>query len=176
MKTSKSACFALVAALSASAVCAQTTNKDSGHYAELGYLPLNMSDGTYTVKPQMARFMVGTEINENLSVEGMVGATVSKDKQAGVDYSSTAYGLFLKPKMEVATATQIFARVGYVHTSLDARTANARATAYDSSVAYGLGVQTQFTKDVYGQLDYMDYYRKDNQTVKGFTVSVGMRF
>jgi hypothetical protein len=37
-------------------------------------------------------------------------------------------------------------------------------------------LQAQFTKDVYGQVDYMNYDKQDGVTGKGFTFSVGTRF
>ena len=42
--------------------------------------------------------------------------------------------------------------------------------------AYGLGIQTNFTKTVYGQVDYMQSYDKDGVSAKGYTLSLGTRF
>jgi opacity protein-like surface antigen len=45
-----------------------------------------------------------------------------------------------------------------------------------TDVAYGLGIQTNLTKSVYGQLDYMHMYDRDSVAAKGYTLSLGARF
>jgi hypothetical protein len=55
-------------------------------------------------------------------------------------------------------------------------TAAAGGSRSGTDLAYGLGIQTNFSKTVYGQLDYMNTYDRDNMTAKGYTLSVGMRY
>jgi len=176
MKLSKNALVALLALLAASTSSAQSMNMDSGYYGEIGYTPISISGDEITLKPKLARFIVGKDINENLSVEGMYSATVSEDNYQGVDISANSYGVFLKPKMEVAKDTEVFARVGFVKSELKASVSGLSASSSGSDASYGLGIQTKFTKDVYGQVDYMNYYSKNGTTSKGFTFSVGTRF
>lgn len=176
MKKHKYACLALLATLTAGAASAQSMMHDAGYYAEVGYTPLSIDDGGVTLKPDLARFVVGKDLNKNLSIEGMYTTTVSKDSYRGVNYSSSGYGVYLKPKMEIAKDTEVFARVGYVRSEFKASGAGVSSANSGSDVSYGLGVQTKLTKDVYGQLDYMNYYDKDGGTSKGFTLAVGTRF
>jgi len=176
MKNSKYVWVALLAALVAGTASAQSMMHDSGYYGEIGYTPLSVDDGSVTYKPDLVRFVIGKDLNSNLSIEGMYTTTVSKDNYKGVDVSSSGYGVYLKPKMEVAKDTEVFARVGYVRSEFKASGAGVSSTTSGSDLSYGLGVQTKFTKEVYGQLDYMNYYDKDNVKSKGFTVSVGTRF
>jgi len=175
MKNSKYALIALLSALAAGAASAQSMS-NQGYYGEVGYTPISISGGGLTFKPKLARLVVGKDIHENLSVEGMYGATVSKDNYQGVDVSANAYGIFLKPKMEIAKDTEVFARVGWVHSEIKGSWGGGSASSSGSDASYGLGIQTKFTKDFYGQLDYMNYYDKNGTTSKGFTVSVGTRF
>ncbi len=44
------------------------------------------------------------------------------------------------------------------------------------STLKGIEVQTQFTKDVYGQIDYMNLGKKEGVSAKGITLSIGTRF
>ena len=176
MKNSKHALLALLTLLAVGAASAQSMNKDSGYYGEIGYTPISIGGDGVTFKPKLARFTVGKDIHENLSVEGMYGTTVSKDSIQGVDVSASAYGIFLKPKMELAKDTEVFARVGWVHSEIKGTWAGGSGSSSGSDAGYGLGIQTKFTKDVYGQLDYMNYYDKNGTTSKGFTVSIGARF
>ena len=176
MKNSKHALVTLLAVLAAGTASAQSMSKDSGYYGEIGYTPISISGGGLTFKPKLARFTVGKDINENLSVEGMYSATVSKDSYQGVDISASEYGIFLKPKMEIAKDTEVFARIGWVKSDIKGTWAGGSASSSGSDASYGLGVQTKFTKDVYGQVDYVNYYDKNGTTSKGFTFSVGTRF
>ena len=75
-------------------------------------------------------------------------------------------------KMEVTKDVEAFARIGALHTKYEDESGSISKT----KVSYGVGLQAQFTKDVYGQVDYMSYYKQDGMTAKGFTVSVGTRF
>ena len=176
MKNPKSALIALLAVLATGAVSAQSMTKDSGYYGEIGYTALSINFDRFTFKPKLARFTVGKDINENLSVEGIYGATVSEDSYQSADISASAYGIFLKPKMEVAKDTELFARVGLVKSEIKASASGISASSSGSDTSYGLGVQTKFTKDIFGQVDYINYYSKNGITAKGFTVSVGTRF
>ena len=164
--------------LAAATASAQSMHKDSGYYGEIGYTAMSLknSNNGFDATPKLARFMVGKDINDNLSVEGMYGTTVSKGNSLGVDTSVDTYGIFLKPKMEVAKDTEIFARVGWVHLKEKETLNGVSVSSSGSDAGYELGIQTKFTKDVYGQLDYMNYYDKNSGTAKGFTVSIGTRF
>jgi hypothetical protein len=176
MKNSKQALVALLAVFAVGSASAQGMKKESGYYGEVGYTPLSFGDSDITFKPKLARFIVGKDIHENLSIEGVYATTISKDSQQGVESSAGGYGIYLKPKMEVSKDTEIFARLGWVKTELKLARAGVSASDSDSDVGYGFGVQTKFTKDIYGQVDYMNYYKKDGVTAKGFTFSIGTRF
>jgi hypothetical protein len=175
MKNSKSALIAVLAVLTVTTASAQSMNMGSGYYGEIGYLALKFKDdvGGGSTTPKLARFVVGKELDKNLSVEGMYANTVSKDSDnSGVSYKGETYGAYLKPKTEVVAGTEVFARLGVARTTISGNGTDGSAT----KLAYGIGIQTQFTKDVYGQVDYMDLGKKGDASAKGFTVSVGTRF
>jgi Outer membrane protein beta-barrel domain len=174
MKNSKHALIALLVVTTLGTANAQNMDKNSGYYGEIGYTPLqiDIGGGVPTFKPKLMRFIVGKDVHENLSVEGMFATTASKDSYQGVDISANSYGIFLKPKIEVAKDTQLFARVGYAKSELKLNTYSDSS----SSISYGVGAQTKFTKDIFGGIDYTSFYKKDGVTAKGLTVSVGTRF
>ncbi len=177
MKNSKYAWIALLTTLAAGSACAQTmSNQD--FYGELGYTSLNIKNDKngFDVTPKLMRLTVGKEINKALSVEGAYAYTASKDSDTvgGTKYTAKAsmYGVYLKPKFEIANGIEAFARVGVIHSKYEDEVSEVSKT----KPSYGLGLQAQFTKDIYGQVDYMNYYKNDGLTAKGFTVSVGARF
>lgn len=160
--------LASVVLLAAAGVAsAQLAPKD--FYAEAGLLELQLEGATTTRKPLLGRFIVGKDIDKNLSIEGLVALNLRKD----ADTSATTYGVFLKPKMEVAKDVDVFARLGVAHTE-----SKVNAGTYSSTkAAYGLGIQTLLTKTIYTQIDFM-HYGKDDQgnNASGFAFSAGYRF
>jgi hypothetical protein len=167
MKTISRVLVSLVLVATAGVASAQTATKD--FYVEGGLLGLKLEGSNTSSTPLLARFVVGKEINKNLAVEGMAAFTVKKDD----DLSAQTYGVFLKPKMDVAKDIEVFGRIGVAHTSTNYTTGSFSTT----KAAYGFGAQMQFNKDVYGQVDYMHYSKDDaGYNARGFTVSVGTRF
>ena len=165
MKTISRVLVSLVLVATAGIASAQTAAKD--FYVEGGLLGLKFKDNTSSYTPKLARFIVGKDISSNLAVEAMGAFTV--DKSDGL--SANELGVFVKPKMLVAKDTNAFIRVGVARTgySFD-------QSGHFTRAAFGFGVETQLTKDVYGQVDYMHYAKDGDLNVRGFTVSVGTRF
>jgi hypothetical protein len=180
MKNSRHALVALFAVLAASTASAQSMNKNSGYYGEVGYSVIKFDDGDTSTAPKLVRFVVGTSINANLDVEGTVALTGSKgdvkDTTENGKLSAKHIGFFAKPKMEIAKDTEVFGRIGISYTSWKSNNSVSESSDSFTKLAYGIGIQTQFTKDVYGQVDYMDLGKKDGVSAKGFTISVGIRF
>ncbi len=177
MKNSKNALVALLAVLATGAVSAQSMS-NQGYYGEVGYTPLNIKNDSngFDITPKLARLIVGKEINKGLTLEGTYAFTASKDSAvvSGTKYTGKAslFGAYLKPKFEIVQDVEVFARVGALHAKYEDEGSNFSKT----KLSYGIGMQTQFTKDIYGQVDYMHYGKQDSVTARGFTVSVGTRF
>lgn len=146
---------------------------DYSYYSEIGYSPVDVSGTGGNATPHAVRLLFGNVINKNLGLEAMYSTTVSKDSRQGYDASYSGFGIFLKPKMAVTENTEVFARVGVLRADI---TASSNGSHTGSDFAYGLGVQTNITQSVYGQLDYMHSYDRDSVAAKGYTLSLGMRF
>ena len=166
MKTISRVLVSLVLVATAGVASAQTATKD--FYVEGGLLGLQFKTSTDSVTPKLARFIVGKDINANLAVEAMGAFTL--EKADGV--SANELGVFAKPKMLITKDTNAFIRVGAARTGASGATSSGHVTR----AAYGFGVETQLTKDIYGQVDYMHYAKDGDLNVRGFTVSVGTRF
>ena len=138
-------------------------------YGEVGalHLKIKFADGS-TVVPKLVRTTVGTNINENLAIEGILGSTFNRDEEV----SAAMAGAFLRSHLPVTEDIELFGRLGRTRTIL-----GGAASGSMNQTAYGLGLQKQFTKDVYGQIDYMLYGRgPKSESVRGLSVSVGTRF
>ena len=168
MKTISRVLASLILVATASLACAQVkAPANNGYYAEAGLLGLKFKSNDSSDTPRLARFVVGKDINANLAVEAMGAFTI--DKANGL--SANELAVFAKPKFMINKDTNAFIRVGVARTGY----------SYDQSghfnrAAFGFGVETQLTKDVYGQVDYMHYTKSGDLIVRGFTGSVGTRF
>lgn len=150
-------------------------------YGELGYTWAKVTGGGASVKPGVLRGIIGYNVHPNLAVEGMVGVGVNDDSQniAGTNVDGKvehSLGLYLKPKVNVTPALELFARAGYASTrvKLDSPVGSASSTKGDWS--YGAGLTYSFGRATYAGLDYMRYYNKDGIKADGVTLSVGYRF
>jgi hypothetical protein len=168
MKTISRVLASLILVATASLACAQVkAPANNGYYAEAGLLGLKFKDSTDSSTPKLARFVVGKDINASLAVEAMGALTI--DKADGL--SANELAVFAKPKFLINKDTNAFIRVGAARTG-----AGGTGDGHITRAAYGFGVETQLTKDVYGQVDYMHYAKSGDLNVRGFTLSVGTRF
>ena len=174
MKKLQLIAIATLAVLCASGAQAQSrTSADNGYYAEIGYSPIDVSGAGGTATPDTLRFLIGNELNKNLAVEAFYITTTSKDSRESYNASISGFGMYLKPKMALSESTEVFARLGFMRADI---TAAANGSHTGTDLAYGLGVQTNFTKSVYGQLDYMNSYDRSGVSAKGYTLSLGTRY
>lgn len=147
--------------------------QSSGYFGELGYSQVKVTGAGGGAKPDAVRFLIGTEINKNLDVEGVYTKTVANESRVGYDASVSSFGILLKPKLALTENTDVFARVGLVRADI---TASATGSHTGTDLAYGLGIQTNFSKSVYGQVDYLNQYDRGGIAAKGYTLSLGTRF
>ena len=142
-------------------------------YGEVGFSPIDLAGQGGDSKPYAIRLLIGNELHKNLGLDILYTATVAKDSKSGFNGSYNGLGFFLKPKVSVIEGTEVFARLGVVRAD---STASSSGSDKGSDIAYGLGVQSNLSKTLYGQVDFMHYYDRDNVYAKGFTVSLGTRF
>lgn len=174
--------LALLALSFMGSVHAQGVQMGSGYYGEVGYLGLQFKNEDTKITPKLMRFVIGKELAPNLSIEAMAGVTVAKESwtrengRENGDFSGNTYGIYVKPKVEIAKDTEAFARLGIARTSWKDKGNGGVFDDAATKLAYGLGLQTKFTKDIYGQIDYMHYAKGDNWKAHGLTFSVGLHF
>ncbi|CAG4884912.1 Maltoporin (maltose/maltodextrin high-affinity receptor, phage lambda receptor protein) [Georgfuchsia toluolica] len=88
-----------------------------------------------------------------------------------VDLKHT-YGAFLKPKMDLGQNFELFARLGWAKTKIDA----GGGSDSESDFAYGVGLQYSFSPKAYVTGGYMNLYDKDGVQVDGWNIGVGYKF
>lgn len=160
---------------------AQSNPGASPIYGELGWASITYKESGYKLQPSMVRALVGTELNPNLNVEGMLGFGVSDDTVniQGVRVTgqiNNAWGIFLKPKASIAPNLELFGRVGYVKTKVTASVPGYAISDTGGDIAYGAGLSYKISETTSLNADYMSYYNKDAVKATGFTIGLGLRF
>ena len=153
-------------------VSSTTFAQTSGVYAEVGYTMLSTSasvdGGTLASDPTMLRLMVGTEINENLALEGMAGFGMSNDEVRvnGISLSSlvstsfkvrSAYGIFIRPKTMLNDSVELFGRLGYTKANYSMAVASVNLSDSESGFSYGVGASYKLTEAAKITVDYTSY-------------------
>ena len=177
----------LVAAILAVATTSSfaQANKESGFYAELGLAQAYYKEPTANFNNSMGVLKAGYNINKYVAAEVMAAGNLN----TATFYSgatrieakvSSAYGGYGKFSLPVNEDFSLFVRLGVTSATVSATATNgsryASAWSSGSDFSYGAGAQFNFTKDIYGQVDYMSYYNKNNITVTAPSISVGYKF
>lgn len=149
----------------------------AGLYGELGYTGLKVESGGASVKPGAVRGILGYAFHPNVAVEGMVAIGANDDTTQGVTLElKRAYGVYLKPKFNPTKEFEVFARLGYVDSKFKASAGGASASDSDGDVSYGVGASYKVNQNLSVGLDYLSYYNKDGDKIKGWTLGLGYAF
>lgn len=181
--------LAALATASATAVAQPTFGQaanpnDRLLYGELGYSVIELESDTlpgYSSDNDAVTGIIGYKFHPNISGEVfLAGGTGTENVNfGGVNVGSkikNSYGLFIKPNIMVTDRLELFGRVGYLESELELSVPGAAASDSDGSFAYGAGVNYHFTDRFYGQAAYTSFYDKDDDTARGYTLAVGMKF
>lgn len=172
---------ALVVIAAATSASAQSASPQTRLYGELGYTALQYKEPAGKADLGLGTATIGYEINKNFAVEGSLGTGISDDN---VNVSGTnvkvdidnSYGVFLKPKAQVAQDLEVFAKLGWAKTKLKANAGGFSASNSGSDFAYGAGAQYSITPAAYITGGYMKLYDKNSVTADGWNIGVGYKF
>ncbi len=195
-----------LAVLASTAVMAQDASTDmasadsasmdmsSGIYGEIGFTGLRgdndklFSGGSF--RPTMLRGLVGTSFTPWLNGELMLGLGVNGDKVLQLAPSPTSVnaevktlvGLYATPTLKLSGG-KLFARIGYANiTYSDAKLPAAGPLAKQGifskhdSISWGFGGSFDLGSNLSLNADYMQYYKRKNEKLDGFTVGLGYKF
>lgn len=147
-------------------------------YGELGYTWLDFRDNSigFRAKPQAIRGVLGYNFHPNFAGEAMLMGGTSSDADRGVNVKlKNAYGLFLKPRVEMNNF-ELFGRLGWARENARVSALGISATGHDDDFAWGLGANYNINSRTYVGLDYMRMLDKGSSKIDGWTLGVGYRF
>ncbi|MBK1685997.1 porin family protein [Rubrivivax gelatinosus] len=174
--------IAMIAAAVLACGAAQAQTVASPIYGEIGYSLLNADVVGTDFDLGAVRGILGYEVHPNVALEAMFALGTSDDSvRAGSDTVKLklehSYGFYVKPKVDVSEGLELFARVGFAESKLKATLVGEFSNSdSDNDVSFGVGMKYAFSKNMYGVVDYMRYYNKDDVKVDGFTFGLGYKF
>ena len=159
-------------------------------YTEATYLLLSATShaspsGTTTSDGKAAAAIVGYQLNENLSLEGMVASGLSS---ADVKLNGTtqtnpvtqkldlAYGAYVRAKTTLTNDVEIFARVGRSGWHTTASTASASSSSHLYDWMYSAGLNYNINKSTYLTGGWASIYNKSSTKTDGYSLGIGFRF
>jgi opacity protein-like surface antigen len=174
--------IALVSALALAAISAQAQT-----YGEIGYTSSTYKGteegSSLQASPSLIRGILGYELDQNLAVEGIaafgIGDATLKVDGDSVDAkvkANNAFGVYLKPKMKLNDAIEIFGRVGYARLKATATADGESDSTTVNGFSYGAGLSYAIDPKTSLNVDYMQYHNKGGVTINGFTLGVGYKF
>jgi len=153
----------------------------SKYYVEAAYGAIRYDEPGAYATPGVGTLRFGVNFDKNISAELMVGTTITDARffvgttPVTVKYDGI-YGAYLKAKTEVASNFDLFARLGFMHASINASTPSGSFSLGGTDLSYGIGAQFGFSPTVYGLIDYMSYYNKNGATARGPSIGLGLKF
>ena len=177
---------ALSVALACTGAFAQSKSKDDSAYMELGY---NSGQYNITELPGLSNanhllITLGKNMSQNYALEGVYANGMSDATTTSVGTTvnvrlASSYGLYVKPKLAISDSIEMFARVGYfnfkANSTVPSDTTQNQSVS-GTSLSYGLGASMKIVNNIYGNLDWMQMYKKEGTDIKGMGLSVGYKF
>ena len=155
------------------------------YYVEGSYnlTKISIDDPSMKLKPAALTGFVGYDLHPNFAVEGMLGLGAGSDSAAipGDNVNLTAkyksaYGVYVKPRVQVTPELELFARLGYVKSKVNFSAAGFSESGSESSTSWGLGGNYAIDKQLYLTASYMNFYKKDGVKIDGVNLGVGYKF
>ena len=112
-------------------------------------------------KATTLRLRGGMHILDWLDAEMHIVLPQDKDYSTNNKVKTSVVGLFAKPNYNVGPVN-LYGLVGFAQSKMDFSGSLATGSQTESGVAYGVGVQYPFTRNLSGSIDYVQYLKKSN--------------
>jgi outer membrane immunogenic protein len=152
-------------------------------YIEGSYAWPKLDSSGISATPSAGIVRAGVNLDQYWALEavGVFGTSDANISGLSIPLSlklKSGYGAYVKGQYPLAPHLELFARAGWLHATLEASAPGygVSASSSDSSFSYGGGFQIPFGTGWYAQADYMSYYSKSGDTIRGPSIGFGYRF
>lgn len=128
---------------------------------------------------------LGTEFTENFSAEIRVGTGIDDDKVnvnvGGMNVPVNVelnyfYGAYVRGTIPIADAFYPYAVVGFTRAELEGKAFGQSVKSSGDDISFGVGADIRLTSNTDLNLEYMNYYDKDDVSIDGFSLGFTYRF
>lgn len=183
MKIQTMTCAAISAALFSTSVFAQTAQSAGTGYVGIQAAQIDIDiDHVPAFEPIAAIAKLGYNVVDFIAIEGRVGAGLTSDsntlwgEEVDVELDMLA-GLYAVGRVPLAESNiSLYGVLGYTYIEASEEVLGFSATAYESGVSYGAGLQAQLTPTVSANLEYMSYLDKSDYDITAIGVGVNYHY
>ena len=148
-----------------------------GLYTGLNYTIMNLESGNADADVGTLSAKVGVMATPYLGIEARGGFGVDDDRIGGVDYSlDNFFGGYATFNLANESPITPYAILGFTRVEIEASSFLGTATADETDVSYGIGMNMEFAPNLSGNLEYMRYYEDSNAEVDGLGVGIQFNF
>ena len=127
------------------------------------------------INPRGLRLRLGVPVAPNIDIEAHIGGSKDSDV-AGYDSIGTAYaGAFLKGYIPLGYTSALFMSAGLSAVELQQNIGGQRFDDHDAGFSWGLGLETEITRNADLTADYTRYLSGDGMFEEVSAVSFGLK-
>jgi hypothetical protein len=158
-------------------------------YTEVQYMSAHSlgkgSAGTTESRGDTLSGLIGYQMNDIFSVEGLIGAGLggadvklngASQAHPVTSHLDHAVGIYVRAKQDLNKDTSVFARIGWNDWKTTASNNLGSAQSSYSDFAYGVGLNYRITQSAYLTGSWMSVYNKNSVKVDGFAIGLGYRY
>ncbi|ART81913.1 hypothetical protein CBP31_04115 [Oceanisphaera profunda] len=120
---------------------------------------------------------LGTEFTENFSGEIRVGTGLDDDKVNGNKVElNYFYGAYVRGTIPIADAFYPYAIVGATRAELEESSLGQSIKGSGTDISFGVGADIRLTSNTDLNIEYMNYYDKNDISVNGLSLGFTYRF
>lgn len=153
----------------------------AGNYAGVQYAMVTYEEsGIPDFNPSAIVGIFGHEFNNNFAIEGRLGAGLGDDSNniSGVDVAvevNNFVSIFAKGSIPMGASVKAYGLIGYTNGKITASAGGFSASASESDVSYGFGLEFGGSKTV-GTLEYVNYIDKNGGSLSSINLGANFKF
>jgi len=136
-------------------------------------------------KPTLISALSGYNFNEFFAIEGRIGKTLSSGDVSKTDFFyaaemdvDTFYGLYGKLSLNISDSLKLFAVVGHTKGEFSLTFSNGDKVEFEkeSDFSHGFGLNYTISEGSSINVEYMQYFDKENIDVNGISIGYNYHF
>lgn len=157
----------------ASALMAASSIASAGGYFGASYLMVDYEYSVLDAEPGAVLLKIGADIHQMVAIEGRLGFGITEDDTSWGDAElDHILGVYAKISPMKGQQFQPYAMFGFAESEGSVGVFSTSG----SDMSYGFGCDFEISPGLYGNVEYANYYDKDDEEFSGFSFGVSSKF